>query len=56
MILEERILDKKGGAKMNEYAKINEMCSRCKGHATIINYPIKLCKGCYKKYEKGGTE
>jgi len=31
----------------NKWAKIDEMCSKCKGHATIIEYPIKLCKECY---------
>ena len=33
---------------MNKWAEIDEMCSRCKGHATIIQYPIKLCDKCYE--------
>jgi len=38
--------------KENQFAKIDEMCSRCKGHAEIIIYPVKLCKKCFDKYEK----
>ena len=37
---------------MNKWAKIDEMCSYCKGHATVISdvIKVKLCDKCYSKY------
>ena len=35
---------------MNKWALIDEMCSKCKGHATIIiPNKVKLCNDCYKE-------
>ena len=34
----------------NKYAYVDEMCSKCGGHAEIIiPNTIKLCKKCYAK-------
>lgn len=32
----------------NKYIQDDEMCSKCRGHADIIEYPIKLCNSCNK--------
>jgi len=40
----------------NKWAEIDEMCSNCKGHATIIQYPYKLCNECFDKILKKEKE
>jgi len=49
-----RQCDKENETFANAFAQIDEMCSHCRGHATIINQDehIKLCKSCYDKMMK----